>query len=64
MVFVRAEFREDQTGQRGERTQNVTSHTLRFSILTFGDGSFNVSVIKDTDCGLPSSGVSGTKADQ
>lgn len=42
----------------------MADKTCKAQARVFGDGSFSVSVIKDTDCGLPSSGVSGTKADQ
>lgn len=56
---------------RAERAETTTEtcevlfrSPWRVSALTFGEGSFSVRVIRDTDCGLPSSGVSGTKADQ
>lgn len=42
----------------------MADKTCRAQARVFGEGSFNVSVIRDTDCGLPSSGVSGMKADQ
>lgn len=42
----------------------MADKTCRAQARVLGEGSFSVRVIKDTDWGFPSSGVSGTKADQ